>query len=254
MPHNRTTYTPEPDGVFTVGQLIEILSKANKDAYIVVGRGMNDCDDHIERIYIADNIVGFFTESADEYMICQNSDRILYHRPSWAVFLCPFSVTYSETPWSAVLRRFLFTPILIRSTRHRRFWTCFCPSGGVLSVLRPCGAFWCGAVRPRFCCSVSAARFVSFCPASDGPSRHARSDPWCSARPARGGPAPFWFHGSALILKTALFWLAALILAEEPAPFCSDKTVLFCLFQFPLDLSTFSVLHSSHINEQPDVT
>lgn len=69
MPHNRTTYTPEPDGVFTVGQLIEILSKANKDAYIVVGRGLNDCDDHIERICIADNIVGFFTESADEYNV-----------------------------------------------------------------------------------------------------------------------------------------------------------------------------------------
>lgn len=74
MAHNQTIYTPDQDDVFTVGRLIEILSKANKDAYIVVGRGLNDCDGHIERICISDNLVGLFTESTEDYDVEDDSD------------------------------------------------------------------------------------------------------------------------------------------------------------------------------------
>ena len=74
MAHTQTIYTPDQDDVFTVGRLIEILSKANKDAYIVVGRGLNDCDDYIGRICISDNLVGLFTEAAEDYDEEENSD------------------------------------------------------------------------------------------------------------------------------------------------------------------------------------
>lgn len=61
-----TIYRPEPDSVFTVRELIDILKKADPDALIVTGTGLNDCENYIERVVINKAIVGFFTEAEEE--------------------------------------------------------------------------------------------------------------------------------------------------------------------------------------------
>ena len=63
------TYRPQPDSVFTVRELISILSKANPDALVIVGKNMNDCEDYIERVVfgVDDPVIGLFTESEDDF-------------------------------------------------------------------------------------------------------------------------------------------------------------------------------------------
>lgn len=61
-----TIYRPVPDAVFTVRELIDILSTANPDALVIVGRNMNDCEDNIERIVTGKNVVALLTDRAEE--------------------------------------------------------------------------------------------------------------------------------------------------------------------------------------------
>lgn len=57
-----------PDGeILTVRELIEILSQCNPDDIVVIGTGMNDCEENIMRVFYESNrrkpgAVAFFTE------------------------------------------------------------------------------------------------------------------------------------------------------------------------------------------------
>lgn len=62
----RSEFKPMPDSVYTVKELVEILSQANPDALIIIGRNENDCKEYIERVIVSDNVVGFMTETEDE--------------------------------------------------------------------------------------------------------------------------------------------------------------------------------------------
>ena len=56
------TYRPQPDSVFTVRELIEILSTADPDALVISGHSMDDCEDNIEQIVIGEHVVALLTE------------------------------------------------------------------------------------------------------------------------------------------------------------------------------------------------
>ena len=60
-----TIHRPAPDSVFTVRELIDILSTADPDALVISGRSMYDCDDNIERIVIGNHTVALLTEGDD---------------------------------------------------------------------------------------------------------------------------------------------------------------------------------------------
>lgn len=62
----RNVYKPMSDSVYTVKELIEILSKANPEALIVIGRNEDECTNYIERVIVSDNLVGFMTEMEDD--------------------------------------------------------------------------------------------------------------------------------------------------------------------------------------------
>lgn len=57
-----TIHRPNPDSVFTVRELIDILSTASPDALVISGRSMDDCEDNIEQIVIGDHVVALLTE------------------------------------------------------------------------------------------------------------------------------------------------------------------------------------------------
>lgn len=76
-----TIHRPMPDSVFTVRELIEILSTADPDAVVISGRNMDDCEDNIEQIIIGDNIVAFLTQPDtvdDANEDDQNDDKLWY--------------------------------------------------------------------------------------------------------------------------------------------------------------------------------
>lgn len=62
----RRAYRSDPEHVCTAADLIRILSTANPDALILVGRGTNDCEDIVERVIINDHTVLLCTEPDDE--------------------------------------------------------------------------------------------------------------------------------------------------------------------------------------------
>lgn len=62
----RNVYKPMPGSVYTVRELIEILSQANPDALIILGRNEDECTNYIERVIVSDNLVGFMTEMEDD--------------------------------------------------------------------------------------------------------------------------------------------------------------------------------------------
>ena len=62
---NTKVYRPDPDSVYTVRELMEILSHADPDALIIVGRHVNDCEDNINEIRIGRTVVGLFTDPDD---------------------------------------------------------------------------------------------------------------------------------------------------------------------------------------------
>lgn len=61
-----TIHRPAPDSVFTVRELIDILSTADPDALVISGRTMDDCEDNIEQIVIGGHIVALLTDAHDE--------------------------------------------------------------------------------------------------------------------------------------------------------------------------------------------
>lgn len=56
-----TIHRPAPDSVFTVRELIDILSTADPDALVIAGRNMDDCEGNIEQIVIGDHVVAMLS-------------------------------------------------------------------------------------------------------------------------------------------------------------------------------------------------
>ena len=73
-----TIHRPMPDSVFTVRELIEILSTADPDAVVISGRNMDDCEDNIEQIVIGDNLVALLTDNGLWYAVVRRDDY-----PDW---------------------------------------------------------------------------------------------------------------------------------------------------------------------------
>lgn len=58
----RTIYLPESDGVFTVRELIDILSTVDPDALVIAGRNVDNCNENIEQIMVSKYLVAFLTD------------------------------------------------------------------------------------------------------------------------------------------------------------------------------------------------
>lgn len=63
---NHPTYRPDENGVFTVRDLIEILQKCPPNAEILVGTGLDNCEEYIERVIVSGSNILFATESSDD--------------------------------------------------------------------------------------------------------------------------------------------------------------------------------------------
>lgn len=68
--HNYHCVRPDDDEILTVRELIETLQECNPDDYIIVGTGLNDCEESIRRVIYVPNrkkpgTVGFFTEDEE---------------------------------------------------------------------------------------------------------------------------------------------------------------------------------------------
>lgn len=60
--YNKLTYRPDPDSVLTVRELIEILSACDPDALIMIGTGLDDCTEYVERVIAQKHTVQLATE------------------------------------------------------------------------------------------------------------------------------------------------------------------------------------------------
>jgi len=65
--YNHHCARPDDGEILTVRELIEILKECNPDSIIVIGTGMNDCEESIQRVFYNPNekkpgAVGLFTE------------------------------------------------------------------------------------------------------------------------------------------------------------------------------------------------
>lgn len=61
--YNKPTYRPDENSVLTVRELMEILSHCPPNAEILVGTGLDNCEEYVERIVVSASNVLFATES-----------------------------------------------------------------------------------------------------------------------------------------------------------------------------------------------
>lgn len=59
---NHHTIRPDENSVFTVRDLMEILSRCPPNAEILVGTGLNNCEEYVERVIVSVSNVLLATE------------------------------------------------------------------------------------------------------------------------------------------------------------------------------------------------